>query len=90
MNIVTNEELDIILSVKDSEIDIADGYSRVSTFSLGKSVLFTEYDVKVNLDKFFGYHSAIFGNTGSGKSNTIARIVQNIYKKKTIQQLVLD
>ncbi|NTL26032.1 ATP-binding protein [Enterococcus faecium] len=82
VNIVTNEELDIILSVKDSEIDIADGYSRVSTFSLGKSVLFTEYDVKVNLDKFFGYHSAIFGNTGSGKSNTIAIIVQNIYKKK--------
>lgn len=82
VHIVTNEELDIMLAVKDSEVDISKGKTRVSTFSLGKSVLFTEYDVKVDLDNFFGYHSAIFGNTGAGKSNSIARIIQNIYKKK--------
>lgn len=82
VHIVTNEELDIMLAVKNSEIEVAGGNTRVSTFSLGKSVLFTEYDVKVDLDHFFGYHSAIFGNTGAGKSNSIARIIQNIYKKK--------
>lgn len=82
VHIVTNEELDVMLAVRDSEIDVAEGNTRVSTFSLGKSVLFTEYDVKVDLDNFFGYHSAIFGNTGAGKSNSIARIIQNIYKKK--------
>lgn len=82
VHIVTNEELDIMLAVKDTEITVNNSNTRVSTFSLGKSVLFSEYDVKVDLDKFFGFHSAIFGNTGAGKSNTIAKIIQNIYKKK--------
>lgn len=81
VHIVTNEELNVMLNVKNTEIEVFDGKTRVSTFSLGKSVLFSEYDVKVDLDKFFGYHSAIFGNTGAGKSNSIARIIQNIYLK---------
>lgn len=82
VHIVTNEELDIMLAVENSEVKVDGDNTRVSSFSLGKSVLFTEYDVKVDLDKFFGYHSAIFGNTGAGKSNSIARIIQNIYQKK--------
>ncbi|EAE2207189.1 DUF87 domain-containing protein, partial [Listeria monocytogenes] len=87
VHIVTNEELDIMLDVKNSEINVSDGNTRVATFSLGKSVLFSEYDVKVDLDKFFGYHSAIFGNTGAGKSNSIARIIQNIYLKSNYSAL---
>ncbi|HEM0835676.1 TPA: ATPase, partial [Listeria monocytogenes] len=51
VHIVTNEELDIMLDVKNSEINVSDGNTRVATFSLGKSVLFSEYDVKVDLDK---------------------------------------
>lgn len=82
VHIITNHELDIMLSVNDSEIKIDNDNTRVSSFSLGESVLFSEYDVKVDIDKFFGYHSAIFGNTGAGKSNSIAKIIQNIYKKR--------
>lgn len=82
VHIITNDELDIMLSVNDSEIKIDNNNTRLSSFTLGESVLFSEYDVKVDVDKFFGYHSAIFGNTGSGKSNSIARIIQNIYIKK--------
>lgn len=81
VHIVTNEELNVMLDVSNSEITVSDSNTRVSKFSLGKSVLFSEYDVKVDLDKFFGYHSAIFGNTGSGKSNSIARIIQDIFLK---------
>lgn len=81
VHIVTDEELNIMLDVTNSEVTISDGKTRMSKFSLGKSVLFSEYDVKVDLDKFFGYHSAIFGNTGAGKSNSIARIIQDIFLK---------
>ncbi len=48
---------------------------------LGKAVLFKNFDVKINIDKFFGFHFAVFGNTGAGKSNTIARTIQNIFCK---------
>lgn len=33
-------------------------------------------------NKHFGFHFAVFGNTGAGKSNTVARIMQNIFVKK--------
>jgi hypothetical protein len=36
--------------------------------------------VKLDIDKFFGTHSAILGNTGSGKSCTIASILQTLYE----------
>lgn len=87
VHIVTNEELNVMLDVSNSEITVSDSNTRVSKFSLGKSVLFSEYDVKVDLDKFFGYHSAIFGNTGAGKSNSIARIIQNIFLKSNYSAL---
>jgi len=34
-------------------------------------------EVKIDGDKFFGKHVAIVGSTGSGKSCTVARIIQN-------------
>lgn len=36
----------------------------------------------MDVDQFFGHHSAIFGNTGAGKSNSIARMIQNVFLKK--------
>lgn len=35
---------------------------------------------KVNWTTLFNTHIAIFGNTGSGKSNTLARIYKNLFK----------
>ncbi len=48
---------------------------------IGKSTIFPDYDVKIDIDKFFGSHSAILGNTGSGKSCTIASMLQTLYNK---------
>ena len=56
--------------------------TRKILLTIGKSVVFPDYEVKVNIDKFFGFHFAVFGNTGSGKSNTIAKILQNIFEKQ--------
>ena len=38
--------------------------------------------MKINIDDMWSNHSAIFGNTGSGKSCSVARIVQNIFLNK--------
>ena len=52
--------------------------SRYLTLSIGKSTIFPDYDVKIDIDKFFGSHVAVLGNTGSGKSCTISSIVQEL------------
>lgn len=49
---------------------------------LGKSVIYPKYSVTVNTNNFFGSHFAILGNTGSGKSCGVARLIQNIYYNK--------
>lgn len=53
---------------------------RYTSLPVGKSTIFPDYDVKLDIDKFFGSHSAILGNTGSGKSCTIASMLQTLYK----------
>ena len=55
---------------------------RFNTLSVGKSTIFPDYDVKIDIDKFFGGHAAVLGNTGSGKSCTISSILQGICSLK--------
>lgn len=43
--------------------------------------MFDGYDVKVRIDEFFGGHTAILGNTGSGKSCTVASVLQSLFEK---------
>lgn len=57
------------------------GPTRLRAFDIGTSVVFDDYLVKVRLDEFFGGHSAILGNTGSGKSCTVAAILQSVFEK---------
>lgn len=52
---------------------------------IGKSVIYEGFNVSANINDLFSNHFAIIGNTGSGKSCTVARILQNIfYKQKYI------
>lgn len=81
VNIISEQDLQIMLEIADDEVEVNEGKTRATLLPIGKSVIFTDYDVKVNIDRFFGFHFAVFGNTGAGKSNTIASIIQGIYKK---------
>jgi len=45
---------------------------------LGKSPIFTDYDVTIDIDQFFGKHAAILGNTGSGKSCTVTAVIRAV------------
>lgn len=49
---------------------------------LGYSPLYEGCEVSMNINDFFSNHFAIFGNTGSGKSWGVAKLVQNIFSKK--------
>ncbi len=42
-----------------------------------------KYDAQINLNKLITHHSAILGNTGSGKSTTVRKIIKEISTKET-------
>ena len=46
---------------------------------LGKSSIYNGYKINIDVNSFFSNHFAILGNTGSGKSSTFARIIQNVF-----------
>lgn len=87
-----DNELDRIFDVENAEEPVPDNNAvtqqiqtatRYKAVTFGTSVVFQGYDVKVRLDDFFGGHAAVLGNTGSGKSCTVASILQSIFEKKT-------
>jgi DNA helicase HerA-like ATPase len=61
--------------------DSEKGKKRLTALGVGKSAIFQDYDIKINIDKFFGSHSAVLGNTGSGKSCTISSMLQTLFKE---------
>lgn len=65
----------------DGELPDPPDATRIGALSIGKSVVFQNYDVKVRIDDFFGGHVAVLGNTGSGKSCTVATVLQSLFEK---------
>lgn len=75
-----NIKIKICKESKDCKKSVCDCKYRYTSLPIGKSTIFPDYEVKLDIDKFFGSHSAILGNTGSGKSCTIASMLQTLYK----------
>ena len=71
VRIITMDELALILG--EQQIQNND------QIYLGKSSIYTNYRINVGVNSFFSNHFAILGNTGSGKSCTVARLIQNIF-----------
>lgn len=78
---IKQKELDCIFNVAHGEISVDGDNTRWKSLPIGKSSIFENYAIKVDIDSFFGSHSAILGNTGSGKSCTIASMIQGIMRK---------
>lgn len=71
VRIINMEELSEILGsqeIKDT-----------SQIRFGISNIYNNYKINVNVNHFFSNHFAILGNTGSGKSFTVSRLLQNIF-----------
>lgn len=55
------------------------------SFTLGSSATYKGFQICPNINDLFSNHLAIFGNSGSGKSCGVSRIIQNIFKNpKTV------
>ena len=68
IRIINNEELmEIVGKLSDK------------SFLLGRSAIYKNFNVCPSINGIFSNHFAIFGNTGSGKSCGVARIVQNLF-----------
>lgn len=77
VEIVTFDDLDSILSYNDG--CSIDGVH--STIFIGTSKSLINYSIELDVNRFFNIHSAVLGNSGSGKSNTIAHILHEVYRK---------
>ena len=51
---------------------------------IGKSPLYDDYPLYIDVNDMFSNHSAIFGNTGSGKSWGLARLMQNVFENQNV------
>ncbi len=55
------------------------------SFVLGESATYKGFQICPNINSLFSNHLAIFGNSGSGKSCGVSRIIQNIFSNpKTV------
>ncbi len=68
--------------INDDELDILLGKDDAKSIYLGHSAIYPNKNVYIDINQFFSNHASIFGNTGSGKSCSVARIVQNIFLNK--------
>lgn len=78
--VVVQEDLDAILTGPKDEQKNA---TSTGSIKLGISKSLVDYPVSIEVDKFFNIHSAVLGNSGSGKSYTIAHILQSVLTKTT-------
>lgn len=69
VRIITPEEMKLIV-----------GDEKPSTMTLGASPLYDSCPIKVDINELFSNHMAIFGNSGSGKSCGVSRLIQNVFQ----------
>jgi len=73
--IITNEELPIIV-----------GNTNERSVYIGKLPQYSGYKVNAKVNDLFSNHFAILGNTGSGKSHGLTRLIQNLFLAQNYPQ----
>lgn len=71
VTLTTKEELDLIFGLDPGEDSIY----------IGKSLLEGQ-PINIPINKFFASHIGVFGNTGSGKSNTLHKVYLELFKSQ--------
>ena len=69
--------------INDDELKILVG-TPGETIRLGVSPLYNDFPLNISIDELFSNHTAIFGNTGSGKTYGICRIIQNVFPNSNV------
>ena len=76
IRVITRDEVKYLVGENDN-----------NSFLLGYSPLYDNYPIYVNINDLFNSNLSIFGNTGSGKSCGVARIIQNVFENKNVVPL---
>ena len=71
ITITTKAELDVIYGIKVEEPSIYIGRS-----------MFEGQPIYIPINRFFASHIGVFGNTGSGKSNTLHKLYLGLFKSE--------
>lgn len=77
VTLTTREELKIIYGVENEE----------ETILIGESILEGQ-PIQLPINKLFASHIGIFGNTGSGKSNTLHRLFLELFRTKYYKNII--
>ncbi len=75
----------MIRAVKKEEVINLVGEQSIDTpnsLYIGKNITYEGFNVSADINEFFSNHFAIIGNSGSGKSCTVARLFQNLFYRK--------
>ena len=68
-----------IRSLLPEELPAILGINQKNSLLVGGSPYYQESPIYIDVNQFLGHHFAIFGNSGSGKSCGLARLIQNIF-----------
>lgn len=79
-----------VYAVSSKTIDTIYSNFSEGNFNLGKLSLMPQQDALINLDSFLSRHGAILGQTGSGKSWTVASFLQKIANLEQSTVVLLD
>ena len=71
-----------IRGIADRELDIIMGTNDESSIYVGKSPIYQNRNIYTNINDLFSNHLSIMGNSGSGKSCSVSRIIQNVFLNK--------
>lgn len=71
-----------IRMINDEELTELVGTYSNESFILGESAIYKGFNIHPSINSLFSNHLAIFGNSGSGKSCGVARIVQNLFSSE--------
>ena len=75
--ITSKKDLELIYGINDAE----------PTISIGKSILEGQV-VPLSINKIFASHVGVFGNTGSGKSNTLHKLYLELFRSEYKEKIL--
>lgn len=71
--------------ITDEEFNLITGIDSPGAFKLGTSPLYGDKPIYVDINTLCSNHFAVFGNTGSGKSYTVASFIQSLFYNQEFQ-----
>lgn len=68
-----------LIKIDELATIFGDQETKFGQTNFGTSNVYTGYKINVNINEFFSNHFAILGNSGAGKSCTVASILQKLF-----------